>query len=126
MAKLSDFDMDLSYGQEGETLVRELLTGGKTIEVKRDRKWHTTGNLYIETECWSTAINAWLASGLTITKAAYWAFVLEEGVVIVPTEAVCHAVNNYGHKIECTIEPNNSRGYLIKVDSLMKALKELK
>lgn len=48
MSKLSDFDLDLSVGHEGESLVNELLTNGKTIEVKTDLKWKDTGNLYIE------------------------------------------------------------------------------
>ena len=39
MAKNSSFDLDFGYGRKGELLVEELLTGGKTVEVKRDRKW---------------------------------------------------------------------------------------
>ncbi len=124
MTKLSDFDLDLSYGKQGEELVQDLLTGGKTVEVKRDRKWKNTGNLYIETECWFNESKSWQPSGLSISKADYWAFVLEAGVVIVPKPCVAWAVNKDGHKIECAIEPNYSRGYLIKVDSLMKALRE--
>jgi len=53
MTKLSDFDLDLAVGQEGEALVEQLLTGGTTVEVKTDLKWKDTGNLYIETVCWS-------------------------------------------------------------------------
>jgi hypothetical protein len=52
MAKNSSFDLDFGYGRKGEQLVEELLTEGKTIEVKRDRKWWVTNNLYIEVECW--------------------------------------------------------------------------
>jgi len=48
MTKLSDFDLDLAVGQEGEALVEQLLTGGTTVEVKTDLKWKDTGNLYIE------------------------------------------------------------------------------
>ena len=65
MSKLSDFDMDLAKGQEGETLVKELLTGGKTVEVKTDLKWKDTGNLYIETICWSHNNEDWYPSGLS-------------------------------------------------------------
>ncbi len=46
MSKLSDFDLDLSVGHEGESLVNQLLTNGKTIEVKTDLKWKNTGNIY--------------------------------------------------------------------------------
>jgi hypothetical protein len=124
VANLSDFDLDLSYGQEGEVLVRELLTGGQTIEVKRDRRWKDTGNLYVEIECYYTAIAEWKPSGLRVSQAHYWAFVLEEGVIMVPRETLFYAVKSYGRPIECKIEPNLSRGYLITVNDLLTALRE--
>ena len=39
MTNKSSFDLDFGYGRKGEQLVDELLTGGRTVEVKRDRKW---------------------------------------------------------------------------------------
>lgn len=125
MSKLSDFDLDYSFGLEGENLVNELLTGGKTLEVKRDRKWWDTGNIFIEVQCWYNASKSWEDSGLTVSKADYWAFVLESGVIIVPINHVKYAVKVFGKRIECTIEPNNSRGYLITAKDLIKAMKEL-
>jgi len=50
MSKLSDFDLDLSVGHEGESLVNQLLTNGKTIEVKTDLKWKNTGKLIVPIE----------------------------------------------------------------------------
>jgi len=47
----SDWDIDLRYGQDGEEYVRRLLTM-ETVEVKRDRRWKETGNIYIETSCY--------------------------------------------------------------------------
>ena len=35
MTNKSSFDLDFGYGRKGEKLVEELLTGGKTVEVKR-------------------------------------------------------------------------------------------
>ena len=125
MSKLSDFDLDYSFGLEGENLVNELLTGGKTVEVKRDRKWWDIGNIFIEVQCWYNASKSWEDSGLTVSKADYWAFVLESGVIIVPINHVKYAVKVFGKRIECTIEPNNSRGYLITAKDLIKAMKEL-
>jgi hypothetical protein len=126
MSNLSSFDLDFSYGQSGEKLVEELLTGGKTIEVKRDRKWHATGNLYIEVECWYQRSDSWEPSGLSVTKASYWAFVLEHGVLMVPTSHVRHAIQKYGREITCEIPPNRSKGYLITVENLLDVMKELK
>ena len=50
MVKNSSFDLDFGYGRKGELLVEALLTEGKTIEVKRDRKWSITNNIYVEVE----------------------------------------------------------------------------
>lgn len=126
MAKNSSFDLDFGYGRKGEKLVEELLTEGKRIEVKRDRKWNKTDNLFIEVECWFLKTQSWEASGLMVTEAEYWAFVLEKGVVMVPTDHVHYAINNFGREITCDIPPNKSKGFLIKVEDLLVAMKELK
>lgn len=120
MSKLSDFDLDLANGKVGETLVEELLTGGKTIEVKTDLKWKNTGNLYIETICWSHNNQEWYPSGLSTTKAEYWAFVLEGMVLMVLTEQLRKAVTLFGHPITCNIQPNPSKGYLIKPNDVIE------
>jgi hypothetical protein len=125
VASLSDFDLDYTFGAAGESLVNELLTGGKTVEVKRDRRWWVTGNIYVEVECWYNNSQTWEPSGLTVTKADYWAFVLESGVVMVPTNHVKYAVKVFGRAITCNIEPNFSKGYLIKAEDLLTAMKEL-
>lgn len=122
----SSFDLDFSYGREGEKLVEQLLTNGKTVEVKRDRRWHQTNNVYIEVECWYVASQSWEPSGLSVTKADYWAFVLEEGVVMVPTDYVRFVVKNWGHEITCEIPPNRSRGYLVTIENLLSAMKLLR
>lgn len=123
MSKLSDFDLDLAIGQEGEQLVRELLTGGLTIEVKRDLRWKDTGNIYIETQGWSKSKSEWYPSGLSVTKAAYWALVLEDGALLIPTQTLKQAVMRYGKEVECKIEPNFSRGYLMKPQNIIDTLK---
>jgi hypothetical protein len=123
---LSSFDLDFRYGQEGESLVQQLLTEGGTVEVKRDRKWWSTNNLYIEVECWYQRSQNWEPSGVMVTKAAYWAFVLERGVLMVPTGHVLYAIKKFGREITCEIPPNRSKGYLITVENLLDVMKELK
>ena len=119
MANKSSFDLDFGYGRKGEQLVEELLTGGKTVEVKRDRKWWITNNLYIEVECWFNKSKSWEPSGLSVTEAAYWAFVLEQSVLIVPTHILKKGVAELGREISCEIPPNKSKGYLITVEDLL-------
>lgn len=122
----SSFDLDFGYGQAGEKLVEELLTEGKTIEVKRDRKWWSTNNLYIEVECWYQRSQSWEPSGVRVSKAEYWAFVLERGVLMVPVGHVLYAIQKFGREITCEIPPNRSKGYLITVENLLDVMKELK
>jgi hypothetical protein len=123
-AKLSDFDLDLAVGHEGENLVEQLLTGGATVEVKTDLKWKETGNLYIETVCWSHNNENWYLSGLSSTKAQYWAFVLEGATLLVPTEVLRQVVTARGRAITCNIPPNPSKGYLIKVEDILNTLRK--
>lgn len=124
VSKLSDFDLDLKAGKQGENLVQEILGGDRTVEVKTDLKWKNTGNVYIETTCWSHNNKSWYPSGLTATKADYWAFVLEGCSVIVPTDILRKAVELYGYGIDCKIEPNPSKGYLIRPEQILKVLRE--
>jgi hypothetical protein len=126
VATKSSFDLDFGFGRKGEQLVDELLTGGRTVEVKRDRKWFKTNNLYIETECYFQKTSAWAASGLGVTEAAYWAFVLQESTLIVPTDVLRYAVKEFGREISCFIPPNQSKGFLITVDDLMTATRKYK
>jgi hypothetical protein len=126
VATKSSFDLDFGFGRKGEQLVDEFLTGGRTVEVKRDRKWFKTNNLYIETECYFQKTSAWAASGLGVTEAAYWAFVLQESTLIVPTDVLRYAVKEFGREISCFIPPNQSKGFLITVDDLMTATRKYK
>ena len=121
---LSDFDLDFAYGHEGEQLVRDILTGGLTVEVKRDRRWIMTGNLYIETAFYSRSTYNWVESGLMKTKADRWAFVVESLVVIATTDDLKIAIDRYGRPISNNIEPNPSKGFLITIDDLMKVQRE--
>ena len=126
MVNLSSFDLDFGYGKGGENLVEELLTKGKTVEVKRDRKWNITNNLYVEVECWYQRSQSWEPSGLMASEADYWAFVLEHGVLMVPRSHVHYALRQSGREITCEIPPNRSKGYLITVDNLLEAMRVLK
>ena len=126
MSNLSSFDLDFRHGQAGEKLVEDLLTEGKTIEVKRDRKWWATNNIYIEVECWFNKTKTWEPSGLMVTTAEYWAFVLEKGVLMVPTSHIRYAIEHFGREITCEIPPNRSKGYLITVDNLLEAMRKMR
>ena len=91
-----------------------------TIEVKTDKRWVETGNLYIETECWYVNDDAWKPSGIRVSQATHWAFVLEDSVLIVPLHRLKEIIWESGRPITCNIPPNPSRGYLITPGALME------
>lgn len=119
--KRSDFDLDLRFGEDGEALVKRLLTANiETVEVKSDRRWKDTGNLYIETQCWSHNNKCWYQSGVNATKASHWAFNLEGLIILVEVEKIRNAISLFGREIKCEIPPNYSVGFLITVDDLLR------
>lgn len=65
------FKADLEYGQLGEKFVSQL-GSDVSIEVKRDRKWYTTGNIFIEFSC------SGKPSGIMSTEALYFAYLLSK------------------------------------------------
>jgi hypothetical protein len=121
--KQSDWDIDLRDGQAGENGIRELLKI-ETIEVKTDRRWKETGNIYIEIYCYQQKTQSWEKSGLATSKASHWAFPLKQTTIIITKEALTRAVLRYGRKAECKIEPNPSRGYLIRPEQLLASVRE--
>lgn len=100
-------------------MVKDLLSI-ETVEVKRDRRWKETGNLFIETSCFYVNEGVTKRSGLLVTKATHWAFVLEDLTLIVSREDLFATLMQYGRNVECNIEPNVSNGYLITVAQLLQ------
>lgn len=119
----SSWDLDYRHGLDGENEVARLLSI-ETIEVKNDRRWKETGNVYIETFCYYQNEDAWLPSGLSTSKASHWAFVLDETVVILPIDKLRKIVAKFGRSSACNIPPNFSEGFLISVVDLMAVIKD--
>lgn len=120
--KDSNWDLDLRAGLTGESRVADLLSLD-TVEVKTDRRWHETGNVYIETECWYVGTQSWEPSGIRVSKATHWAFVLEDSILIVPLHRLKEAVHDSGTVIICNTPPNPSRGFLIRPTTLLEHIR---
>jgi hypothetical protein len=117
--KDSNWDLDLRAGLTGESRVADLLSLD-TVEVKTDRRWHETGNLYIETSCYYKGTDSWQVSGMVVSKATHWAFLMEDTLLIIPLDYLRQAVYKHGKSITCNIPPNPSRGYLITPATLLE------
>ena len=121
--KDSNWDLDLRAGELGESRVADLLSLD-TVEVKTDRRWIETGNVYIETECYYVTEGIWKPSGIRVSKATHWAFMLEDSTVIIPLWRLMDAVYDDGRQIACNIPPNPSRGYLITIGQILEHLRQ--
>jgi len=83
------FNEDFQYGKFGEDTIKLLLGGYKTIEVKRDRMAHRTGNITIECAYKSACGTVFESSGIEATKAEYYAYLIEgfgDTIIIIKTE----------------------------------------
>jgi hypothetical protein len=120
--KDSNWDLDYRDGILGEKRIADLLSMD-TIEVKTDRRWKDTGNLFIETECYYQTTDTWEKSGISVSKATHWAFVLEDSVLIVPTFRLREAIHDNHRPITCDILPNPSRGALITAGTLIEHIR---
>jgi hypothetical protein len=112
MLKNSNWDLDLRAGEAGESKLADLLHMD-TIEVKTDRRWKETGNLFIEEYCFQQSTQSWEPSGIAISKATHWGFILDGSVVIVTRDHLINVVADYGKPIENKQMPNPSKGHLI-------------
>ena len=122
--KFLGFDHDFAFGEAGENFVKNLLTGGKKVEVKTDRIWKKTGNLYIEHRCWQNLSQTWQDSGIKTTEADYWAFVVQQSILIFPTGVVKNACKNPIGELPGGDFTNPSEGYLITVEQLLEENKK--
>ena len=119
MGKFSDWDLDLAEGQYSEELVRRLFNDKNKIEVKRDLRWRETGNLYIETQQYSTYYNKWILSGISVSKADFWAFQLDTLILFVAVDKLQQAIEEEDRPIQMRREPH-TKGYLVKVSTVIK------
>jgi hypothetical protein len=108
------FDLDLRFGQEGEKWLT-LLADERKIEVKRDRMWEKTGNLFIEYSSWGEP------SGLFATESQFFAYILHQedgsnaGVLIFNTERLKRKLVANDHLLQKCAggDEQQSRAYLL-------------
>lgn len=119
MENKSDFDLDLRQGEIGERRVRYVLRD-PNLEVKRDRWICKTGNLAIEYKSREKP------SGIAITKANWWAFVVsgevkDKVIILVETgrlREICREYYKLG-KIKKMGDENSSEAVLVPINELV-------
>lgn len=118
------WDVDFSYGKEGEQTVIDIIDGmttGKT-EVKRDSVYPKTGNVYVEYECLRQG--EYQNSGIRSTEADVWTFVLGDSdiCISIKTSHLQKLFNHYyelGLRHQCRKGSHPTQGVAIPVEAII-------
>jgi hypothetical protein len=120
------FDLDYEYGRDGELMfgdvVRAIGRGELSVEVKRKRK--PDGLFYVEFEQNPYDRGSWKPSGVRVSTADYWAFVVAStGVVLlVPRSRLVAAYRHHvGRVAEVTRGDNPTLGRLLSLADIVSA-----
>ena len=122
-----DFDIDYEIGKQGELYVLRIIDSlkeGQRVEVKTDEMAERTGNVYVEYAC--KYRGEWKPSGIAITQAPLWAFVIGEAVVVAQTDRLKDIARYYwdkpGHLKNCKVGSHPTRGVTIPLRELIRML----
>jgi hypothetical protein len=119
-----DWFFDKARGDLGENLfLKEIL---EKAEVKTDYQWQSTGNLFIEIECWRDG--KMQPSGIVTTESKYWVSICPVGdlspvIFSFPTNLVRKACIGKS-VVEMNKGANPSKGYLVKITEIMCLVNE--
>ena len=123
------FDLDVEYGKQAEFHVAELLdwlgTGNGRVEVKRKR--YCDLSFYVETACTKKGGVVYEPSGITVTTADAWAFVIgDTGItVLIPIDELRAMLDDPSTRdTEQPAGPCKSRGKLINVAAVLYRCKQ--
>jgi len=120
------FDLDLKYGVEGEQHIAQLLNwvvnGNHQVEVKRKRLLDLY--FYVETHCDKGRRGEYQPSGISVTTASQWFFVLGDSGVTVsfPTDLLRSMISDdEAHAKPCEAKDGDcpTRGKLINLAVLL-------
>ena len=110
------FDLDYTYGRQGELLIKDILeqlaAGDARIETKRPR--NPDPMFYVETHQNAWGLGEWKPSGIQTTESEYHAIVLGDtgNVVMVPTRTL-RAAARRAHTARCERGDNPTEGVLV-------------
>lgn len=128
------FDADFSRGSFGEDLINSMpvMFQESKIEVKTDYRAVETGNFFIEYQQQNIYSDEWKPSGINVSTADYWAFVIPQNfaVYIVSRKSLVELVRDnwetYKHRSQPirSAETNAARGVLVPVKDLASKMVE--
>lgn len=124
------WDIDYAAGRQAEMWVSDLRSALEqgTVEVKRDRRWIDTGNIYVEYKC--KRRGEYRDSGIATTEADLWLFVLIEGVfaIVISTESLKALAREVGRDPrrlkEETDGSHPTKGVIISLQQMICAIRD--
>lgn len=121
------FDLTYQLGLHAERIVDVFFTGDVVnIEVKRDMRWLDTGNVFIETHCFYRESGKYEESGILVTSATHWVFVMGLAKLTIPADVILTLIKRPESKrVHNNNGSNPSWGNLLNVASTLKYLQEL-
>ena len=88
-----EFDLDLRHGLTAERSVwRVLNMNACKIEVKADRRYVETGNVFIEVAQRPRGADSYKPSGIHVSEAEYWAFSSGQAFTLIPRVVIANLV----------------------------------
>lgn len=123
-----DWDIDQEIGSNGELFVADIIAAlkdGQSIEVKTDVWAPVSGNVYVEYSC--RYFGKYQPSGISVTTARIWAFVLASEVVVFTPVDRLKALARYYYRLGRARNggaagSHPTWGVLIPVDRLLGGL----
>lgn len=122
------FDIDAEVGRQGEMFcldVQQAFVGGR-VEVKRDTVAASTGRVFVEFECTPRGGYS-RPSGIAVSEADVWAFVLAPGVMVVSSAAALKVVAREAYRDRasrkaCTRGSHPTRGVVVPINQFLGRL----
>lgn len=118
------FDHDYRYGRQGEFLVSGTIAALRDgqVQIEDKRKRRSDNQFYIELEHDPGRTGIYRPSGLSVSEAEMWAFVVSDTgcVVFVPTTRLKEAIQRgWGKDVEETDGSCPTRGRLLSFNQLI-------
>lgn len=117
-----NWDIDLSVGEAHERHVSSALGLPKCqVEVKTDRRYVETGNVFIEVSQLPRGAAEYKPSGINVTEATYWAFCAGSAISMIPAAVIREVVAQQdGPPIDGGLSGDNpTKGYPISLRALL-------
>lgn len=117
-----EWDIDLAVGEAHEQHVSSALGLPRCqVEVKTDRRWIETGNVFIEVAQLPRGAAEYKPSGIHVTEATYWAFCAGSAISMVPTAVIAEVVSQQDRPpIDGGLNGDNpTKGYPISLRALL-------